>query len=242
MRANEPRGRHRIFTDAELRADLDAGMSPAEVARKHGVSRAAVSKRVNNLKLSTAAAVVAPEESRRYVSRTIDAMEELTRGLHRANLLQDACDEWLRDPDDPERYDIGPRASEIWVHYTDETGERPVRKKARLQQLLSEVGGCGVIDRSEHKHADPRELILKTAAEVRATVSAAADLARMLADAAVMERFREAVLTEIAKESPEVAERIAQAVRRGLLVRQAFRGPESLPCAGEVAGGGGGRR
>src|SRR4051812_3064907 len=34
----------------------------------------------------------------------------LHRCLERVNLLFDACDRWLRDPEDPSRYDVGPRA------------------------------------------------------------------------------------------------------------------------------------
>jgi transcriptional regulator with XRE-family HTH domain len=229
----EPQGRIRHFSDDELRRGLDEGLTTQQLADRFGVSPQAINKRRRNLEVSTVSAVVAPGESRRFVSRTIDAMAELTRGLHRANLLQDACDEWLRDAEDPERYDVGPRAGEVWVTYLEEIGDgKRIPRKATLQALLDEVGAVGSIEKSESKHSDPRELILKTCQEVRQTVATAADLARMLADAQVMERFREAVLAEIAKESPEVAERIAQAVRRGLVVAEAFRGPESLPFAG----------
>ena len=44
-------------------------------------------------------------------------MAELRRCFERVNLLFDACDRWLRDADDPSRYDIGPRAAEVLVTY-----------------------------------------------------------------------------------------------------------------------------
>jgi hypothetical protein len=98
---------------------------------------------------------------------------ELERCFERVNLLFDACDRWLRDPDDPDRYDIGPRAEEMRVTYTDEDGGR---HKATLAELLSRVSesssGAGGLQRIsvtmvETKHADPRDLVLKTAARLQ---------------------------------------------------------------------------
>jgi hypothetical protein len=217
------------FTDAELRSCLDEGMRPSAIADRFGVSRAAVSKRLTRLEVSTTAATVAPEESRRYVSRTIDAMEELARCLHRVNQLQDACDDWLRDAEDPSHYDVGPRAHEVDVTYTDYSGEKPVTRKKPLDELLALAGERFAVEKSEHRHADPRELILRTVAEARQIVSTCAELAKLLATAKRMEGFQQAVLVEIGKESPEVAGRIADAVRRSLMVSDAFRGPDALP-------------
>src|SRR5690242_19426041 len=43
------------------------------------------------------------------------ALAQLEKCLNRVNLLMDACDEWLRDPENPERYYIGPRAEDVMV-------------------------------------------------------------------------------------------------------------------------------
>jgi hypothetical protein len=100
---------------------------------------------------------------------------ELDRCFERVNLLFDACDRWLRDPDDPERYDVGPRAEEMRVSYADADGSR---HKATLAELLSRVeGGAGVdVAMVETKHADPRELILKTAARLQPQIELLAKL------------------------------------------------------------------
>lgn len=230
-----PRGRRRAFTDEELRADLADGLKAAEIARKYSVSRQAVNKRINQIQQCTVAAAVAPEESRRFVRVRIDSMEELSRCLNRVNLLQDACDRWLRDADDPERYDVGPRSDDVMVTY-EVTVEGPhgprteKRKKsmAALLAMIEEKNGDPIVC-AETKRADPRELILATAAEVRKTVVAAGDLARMLADAKVMNEFRTIVLEEIQAASPEVAGAISERIRRRLVVHAAFRGPEALP-------------
>ena len=69
-------------------------------------------------------------------------MAELESTLRGVNKLFAACDDWLTDPEDPERYDLGPRAEELLVHCwrTGEDGER-VRAKAPLSELLRRVEG-----------------------------------------------------------------------------------------------------
>jgi hypothetical protein len=112
----------------------------------------------------------------------LEVLDELRRCFERVNLLFDACDRWLRDADDPTRYDIGPRAEELRVTYEEERpGERTVKRKATLAELLVEVNGS---DRSpvrtvtmvETKHADPRELVLKTAARLQPQIELLAKL------------------------------------------------------------------
>jgi hypothetical protein len=90
---------------------------------------------------------------------------QLERCLERVNLLFDACDRWLRDPDDPTRYDVGPRAEDVRVTYVEQKGEhQPVRLKARLSELLQKVAKVAPdIRLVETKHADPRELVLAAA-------------------------------------------------------------------------------
>lgn len=228
-----PKGLNRKFTDADLRADLEAGLKPKEIAARYGVSGAAVYKRINRLELTTTAAAVAPVESQRFVSRQLDVMEELNFNLTRLNLLMDACDGWLRDASDPTRYDIGARSEEIMVTYfemPDEEG-RSKKAKAPLNQLLLRVERGGLeTSKAESRTVDPRSLILSTLAESRQIMSLAVDLAKMLVDAESMERFRAALIQEIAKVDPDVAENIAQAVRRSVLLFQSLGGCAGIPA------------
>lgn len=169
---------------------------------------------------------------------SVGALEELQRSLKRVNLLMDACDAWLRDANNGEKYDIGARAGEIMVTYwepdpDDElnlSGEsgRLRKRKQSLEDLLRLVGGSYMVLCAEPKHADPRELILKTAQEVRRTVSEAAKLVRMLSDMRAMEAFRATLLREIVKVSPEIAGKIAQAVRCALILDITAGGTEAL--------------
>lgn len=47
----------------------------------------------------------------------LELADELRQWMDTLTKLLRACDEWLTDPDDKTRYDLGPRATEIMVHY-----------------------------------------------------------------------------------------------------------------------------
>lgn len=227
---NQPSGRSRKVTDEQLRADMQSGLKAVQIATKYGVTEGAISRRLKRLDAATTAVAVAPEESRRYVHRSIDAMGELTDSLHHVKKLMAACDEWLTDADDPEKYDIGPRSDEIHVTYYEVlTNDQRKKVKKPLSELVRIVEQRFEVDSVESKHADPRELILKTAQEVRATISTASELAQTILNIRAMNAFRDALLAEIAKVEPDVASRIAEAVRRSHLLHAAAEGLGSVP-------------
>lgn len=121
---------------------------------------------------------------------SLDVMVELERCFERVNLLFDACDRWLRDPADPSRYDIGPRAEELAVIYT-EPGEdgRPVKRKSSLAELLERIEGAKpgrTVTMVEAKHADPRDLVLKTAGRLQPQIELLAKLLGELDDRPVV--------------------------------------------------------
>jgi len=108
----------------------------------------------------------------------------------RIQLLYDACDRYLRDPEHPDRYDLGPRDTDVTVIYeTEEDKDSPgnpddeedrvessrvkVRKKALLSELIAGVPNIFTIS---YKIADPRELILKTAVVLRGQLEMIAQL------------------------------------------------------------------
>jgi len=98
----------RTITNDHLGAVLYGDKTAADLAREHGVSRQAVSERIRR-----------ERERENDGTLRINAMREPARCLQRVNLLQDACDEWLRDPHDPTRYDIGVCADELFVVFRD---------------------------------------------------------------------------------------------------------------------------
>jgi hypothetical protein len=105
--------------------------------------------------------------------RAVVVETELNRASRHLNKLLDACDDWLTDPDDPSRYTLEARANELTVVYDDwndvnDKGQ-PRRKRESLSNLLktlwkgSKVSALTITSKS----ADPRDLIVKTAGEIK---------------------------------------------------------------------------
>lgn len=228
---NDPSGRTRKFSDADLREDLQNGLKPGEIAAKHAVSGAAVYKRIRQLELTTTSAVVAPVESQRFVNQHLNLLDEIADCLRQAKRLLAAYESDLQDPDDPAKLNIGPRAHEVIVTYwekgdcdeDDEEGTpKMVKAKAALSDLLRRIDDAGILTiGAQSKFADPRVEFRNTLAEIRQIVTTCVDLSRQLADARAMQQFREAMLAEIGKVSPDVAQAIAAAVRSVLVLHAA---------------------
>ena len=142
----------------EIERALVAGTPMPELAALYRVSEDALLRhRANHLPAS-----MLKSQEAKDTLHSIDVMQELQNCIERVNLLSDACDRWLRDPDDPSRYDVGPRAEDVKVSYEELSGERVIRKKAPLSELLAKIEGRFTTVTVETKHADPRELLLKS--------------------------------------------------------------------------------
>lgn len=116
--------------------------------------------------------LVAAHEANRDDERQVLA-DELRRWMGYITKVLEACDRWLTDPDDATRYDLGPRAHEVMVHYeeTDFNGDRSFvkRRKATLAALLKQAERADAtmtITLVEHKSADPRKLIIDATARL----------------------------------------------------------------------------
>jgi hypothetical protein len=163
---------------------LVAGEPFRNIAERFGTSLAAlVRHKTDHLPPHLAKAKEAKE-----VAQADSLTAELKRIMARVTLLFDACDRWLRDPENPEQYDIGPRAEDVSVTYLEPIGEDKVlRRKARLSALLPKIESQGLtVERVELKHADPRDLILKTAQRLEGQLELLARLLGELKDTATV--------------------------------------------------------
>ncbi len=131
----------------------------------------------------------------------------------RLNRLLDACDLWLRDPDVPDRYDIGLRAEEISVVYTDTNGRR---RRAPLSVLLQRVNDAGLEAGASPRLSDPRSLILRTAAELRQTAATCSSLMRDMLDFSGLLQLRADLLAALEDVDEPTRERVAAAFARVL--------------------------
>ena len=157
----------------EINKALASGASYFSLATKYNVSEMALSRHAKNHLSKTLSKAQEAQE----IVQGDAVMDELKRCLERVNLLFDACDRWLRDAEDPSRYDLGPRADDVKVTYYEPGQEAGRPKKAPISQLLARIEGAGYqVESWESKHADPRELILKTANRLQGQVELLAKL------------------------------------------------------------------
>lgn len=144
--------------DAIDRSLVDGETAPRVAAIYRGLSDDAVRRHA----AAHLPAHVAQAADVRTLASASETLAQIDRCRDRVNLLLDACDRWLRDPEDPSRYDIGPRAENVKVTYV-ERGEdgKMIRKKATIAELLERLAGeAPEIRLVETKHSDPRELVL----------------------------------------------------------------------------------
>ena len=155
------------------------------IAKQFNVSSAAVNRHRQHLPATLSKAKEAQE-----VAKAGNVMDELKGCMERIKLLFDACDRWLRDVDNPGQYDIGPRAQEIIITYTEKgRNGKLINRKAPLSRLLSQLTANGIKETMvEMKHADPRELILKTANCLQGQIDL---LAKLIMQLEVMKRVEE---------------------------------------------------
>jgi hypothetical protein len=227
--------RHEI--DAELVADRT---SYRAIARHHGLDRDAVRRhQANHLPL----ALVRAEEVRRD-GGFAEAADTFQKAVSCLRLELDACDEWLTDPENPNRYTLEPRANEVTVVYL-KPGEdgKDARTREDLQALLDRVEkrlNVNIVWR-EAKRADPRKLIVDVAnsldgklgtflnwlqakqeqerenAKLAAAQDAGAELRDVIAEALPEERLKE-IVTELLEEAGlgKVAPQVAAVLAPGL--------------------------
>jgi len=161
----------------------------------------------------------------------LELASELRGWMDTIGKLLKACDEWLTDPDDATRYDLGPRAQELLVHYETTTagpGGRPVvvRRKARLDALLaalSRVREGLTVTSVESKAADPRKLLLDTSKTLEGHLRLIAEIAGKVQTQGAVSivlapewlTLRGAILTALAP-FPEARYALAATIDRGV--------------------------
>jgi transposase-like protein len=99
----------------------------------------------------------------------VSQLERLDAVASKLDLMVDAIDRTLRDPEDPTRYNLDPRAREVTIVFEETVSGRRVQKVRKLDYLLERVEdrlGVSVV-RWEIKSADLRVLLKDLAATIK---------------------------------------------------------------------------
>lgn len=147
----------------EIELDILAGKSCTDIAQNYGISSSAVDrykKKVLRMKLRVAS-----------VNDVDDLIERLNEYLDGVDQMYDSIYDWLSDPDDPSRLTIEPRANEITVIYDEVVGDKIVRKKEKLRDIINEIRSHDKkLVEVTYNLSDPRQLLLSTVSTLQKTL------------------------------------------------------------------------
>lgn len=147
----------------------------------------------------------------------------LKQCIERVTLLFNACDEYLKDPENPAKYDIGPRSEDVTVTFVERVGEdgREVKRKRKLSEILADLRQQpGITVRSaEIRHADIRELMLKTMTEARSVLAFLVDLEVLDHNARQNRLFAEELFCFLDELEPGLRDRFLERVREKRMIR-----------------------
>jgi predicted transcriptional regulator len=184
------------INDRKMLRLIDSGMSQSEVAKKIGVSRQAVSKRLQELR-GKITKVVVSKKIEQVVDRKIDAIEQLQKINDDANELLDLLMRWNR-------------------------GESEALQALECQVKRIRIGDeeIGV---KEVKFKDPRQLALQAMAEIRNQLKLQLEIFQALFSLQAAEEFQNVVLETIAEVDPKVRNEIIRRLNNKRTIRSAVR-------------------
>jgi DNA transposition AAA+ family ATPase len=191
--------RPRKINIKELLGLIDSqGMTPAQAAKRLGVSRQAVSKLLIDLRGKTTK-LVAVKKVEQVVEKKLDALEQLHKINSYANELLDLLMRWNRG-------DEG--AIQIL-----ESQVRQVRAGA----------GEDVEWVKEYRFKDPRELALRAMSEIRGQLGLQLEIFQALFSLQEAEAFQNTVLEVIGEVDVKIRDEIVRRLNQRRSVRQAVR-------------------
>lgn len=188
-------GRRKKISNIELEEMVRQGLGVSKIARKLGVTKGAISKRLKALNVAINQRVVL-HDAGEIVEKKLDAIAQLQKINDYANELLDLLMRWNRGDEE---------ALQIL--------EGQVRK-VKVKGSEEEV--------TEYKFKDPRELALKAMGEIRGQLNLQLEIFKCLYDMAAVAEFQKEVLTAIGEVSKDVQERIVHRLQEKRFVRSTF--------------------
>jgi len=167
--------------DKQLLQLIKNGCTVVEVARRMGVSRRAVYKRLKDLNIAINRNV-ASRAAHKIVDREINALDQLQKINRDANELLDLLMRWNRGEDEALR--------------VIESQVRKIKVRGQEEEI------------PEYKFRDPRELALKAMQEIRGQLKLQLEIFQALFDMQAVQQFQAEVLEVIGSVSTEARDEI----------------------------------
>jgi hypothetical protein len=156
---------------AQIEAKIRNGASLNSLHKLYGMSRNVLMKHKN----VCMARLIADDNDTREALVGDSLIQQVQDQISMIHKLVKACDDYLTDPDDPEKYFLGERGDEIEVVYRtfdEETGRTSnMQRKASLQEMITAVESTNhyIVMSLNSKHSDPRDLLLKAIGKLETT-------------------------------------------------------------------------
>lgn len=182
----------------DLEKCIQEGCGVSEAARRLGVTKGAVSKKLKSLKIQTAKQVVF-HHTGEIVEKKLDAIDQIKKINDYANELLDLLMRWNR----------GDKAALQIL----ESQVRKVKVRGKEEEL------------TEYRFKDPRELALKAMAEIRGQISLQFEIIQGLYDMAAVSEFQKEVLEAIGEVTPDVRKRIVENLKKRSFIRSTLELP-----------------
>lgn len=200
----------------EIDAAIVAGESFRAIAARFKVSSSSVNRYIRG--------AFAENLARARQNREMDSgyfiFDQIAGALTKIHKMINAIDEWMTDPEDPEKYTLAPRASEIVVVYERlrAVDDKIIREKDTLQNLLSKLDSETPDDMisTQIKSYDVRKLMLEAfngvAVQLRLYMQQQNDATEQAVQEAVEGVFDtlRGAMEEVASQHPELREPIAE--------------------------------
>jgi predicted transcriptional regulator len=186
------------LNDRKLLKLVDSGVTQADAARQLGVSRQAISKRIQEIRGRSTKAVVVKKIAE-VVEDRIDTLGQLRKVNTHANEMLDLLIRWQNG--DRETLRVLESQVKCVVHGEDDKKEEVVEVRMK----------------------DPRELALRCMAEIREQLALQMKIFETLYSLKAAEEFQQEVLAAIAEVAPDVRQRILNRLNQKRAIRQAVR-------------------
>lgn len=145
-----------------IKALISGSASQRSISDRFGVPKTSLQRYLTeHLAPQAAEALV-----KRRLSTGSEILEELERIMSVMQKLYGSAEEFLRDPDNPDKLYLGPRDFEVDVVYVDRSEDPPVSRRQRLDLLMEQLEKKHPnlnIQRAHYHHTDPRDTIVKVA-------------------------------------------------------------------------------
>jgi len=180
------------ISNLELEQLIREGNGVSEIARKLGVTKGAVSKRLKALKAAITKDVTL-HHAGEIIEKKLDAVGQLQKINENANELLDLLMRWSRGDEEALRI--------------LETQTRKVKVKGTEEEV------------TEYRMKDPRELALKAMTEIRGQLNLQLEIFKTLYDMNAVAEFQREVLETIREVAPDVRDKIIHSLQKARIIR-----------------------